>query len=125
VAKNTNPVIWFEIPVDDMSRAVKFYEAVLGVKLTLNAVETFTMAWFPMYRDAPGSMGALIRSKTFTPSYAGTMVYFDVDDIDATLARVASIGGKILNPKTSIGEYGFVGHFEDSEGNRVALHSRS
>jgi predicted enzyme related to lactoylglutathione lyase len=67
----------------------------------------------------------LIRSKTFAPSYAGTMVYFDVDDIDATLARVASIGGKILNPKTSIGEYGFVGHFEDSEGNRVALHSRS
>jgi predicted enzyme related to lactoylglutathione lyase len=51
------------------------------------------------------------------------MVYFSVADIDATLKRVHQSGGRILNPKMSIGEYGFVGHFEDCEGNRVALHS--
>ena len=46
-----------------------------------------------------------------------------VKDIDATLPRVAKHGGKVLGPKKSIGQHGFVGHFEDSEGNRVALHS--
>ena len=53
----------------------------------------------------------------------GTVVYFSVWDIDAVLKRVEEKGGKVLNPKMSIGEYGFLGHFEDSEGNRVALHS--
>jgi len=125
MAEQTNPVNWFEIPVNDMSRAVKFYEAVFGVKLALNEMETFTMAWFPMSQNAPGSTGTLIKGKTYTPSYAGTMVYFGVEDINATLTRVSSNGGRILNPKTSIGDHGFVGHFEDSEGNRVALHSRS
>jgi hypothetical protein len=51
------------------------------------------------------------------------MVYFGVEDIDGTLKKVKNSGGKILNPKIGIGEYGFVGHFEDSEGNRVGLHS--
>jgi predicted enzyme related to lactoylglutathione lyase len=52
------------------------------------------------------------------------MVYFSVDDIEATLAKAEKHGGKIIRSKTGIGEFGFVGHFEDSEGNRVALHSR-
>jgi hypothetical protein len=120
-----NPVNWFEIPVNDMPRAVRFYEAVLGVKLDINEMASFTMAWFPMHQDVPGSTGTLIKGDSYTPSHAGTMVYFSVDDIDAALKRVAAGGGKILNAKTSIGEYGFVGHFEDTEGNRVALHSRS
>ena len=125
MADQYNPVNWFEIPVNDMPRAVKFYEAVLAVKLSINEMGTFTMAWFPMHQDAPGSAGTLMKGDTYNPSHAGTIVYFSVEDIDATLKKAAEHGGKILNPKTSIGEYGFVGHFEDSEGNRVALHARS
>ncbi len=64
-----------------------------------------------------------MKEETFIPSYAGSLVYFSVVDIDATLAKVNASGGKTILPKMSIGEYGFVGYFEDSEGNRVALHT--
>jgi predicted enzyme related to lactoylglutathione lyase len=55
--------------------------------------------------------------------HAGTLVYITVADINATLAKINAKGGKTLLPRMAIGEYGFIAHFEDSEGNRVALHS--
>lgn len=118
-----NPVNWFEIPANDLDRATAFYEYVLGVKLTLQDFGPLKMAWFPMTEDAPGATGTLIKADAYTPSHAGTMVYFSVDDIEAVLHRVNERGGIVLNPKTSIGEFGFVAHFEDCEGNRIALHS--
>lgn len=118
-----NPINWFEIPVTDMARAKKFYESVLGVELAVNNWPNMEMAWFPMEQDAAGATGTLIKAESYVPSYQGTMVYFSVDDIEQTLKNVNKNGGKTLNPKMSIGEFGFVAHFEDSEGNRVALHS--
>ncbi len=118
-----NPVNWFEIPTTDLKRAKKFYEAVLQIKLSLHEMGPLKMAWFPMAADSPGATGTLVQSQHYTPSHEGTLVYFSVPDINKALERVTANGGRIINPKTSIGEYGFVGHFEDSEGNRVALHS--
>lgn len=118
-----NPVTWFEIPVNDMARAKAFYESVFGFELSLNEMGPLSMAWFPMFEKAPGSTGTLMKNENYTPSHAGTLVYFSVEDIEATLERVVEKGGKVLNPKMSIGEHGFTAHFEDSEGNRVALHS--
>ena len=119
----TNPVYWFEIPVNDMDRAKMFYEAVLGVQLYPLALGSLTMSLFSMVRGAEGASGALVKAQTYVPSHSGSMVYFSVDDIEDTLARVEKSGGKIIRTKMSIGEFGFVGHFEDCEGNRVALHS--
>lgn len=118
-----NPVNWFEIPVSDMDRAKAFYEAVLEVELRLNDLGELKMAWFPMDPNGSGATGTLMLANEYVPSYEGTMVYFSVTDIEATLARVEAHGGKTVNGKQSIGEFGFVGHFEDSEGNRVALHA--
>jgi predicted enzyme related to lactoylglutathione lyase len=123
VATQINAVTWFEIPVKDIERAKKFYEKVLGLELTIEEMEPFTMAWFPMTQGAPGAPGALIKGESYEPSHAGTVVYFTVDDIDETLRRINANGGKTLLPKKSIGEYGFIAHFEDTEGNRLALHS--
>ncbi|MBI2619426.1 MAG: VOC family protein [Ignavibacteriales bacterium] len=120
----TNPVDWFEIPVSDLKRAKDFYEHVLGVRLSLHDFGNLQMAWFPTAEGAPGATGTLVRAKTYEPSHAGSMVYFAVDDVDAALQRVEQKGGKVVNPKTRIGEFGFVGHFEDTEGNRVAIHSK-
>jgi predicted enzyme related to lactoylglutathione lyase len=125
MADVTNAVNWFEIPVDDLERAKEFYESVLGVELALNEMGPAKMAWFPMHQGAPGSTGALVKSEGYTPSHAGTVVYLHVDDVEAALAQVDASGGKTLVPKTGIGEYGFIGQFEDSEGNRVALHSNT
>ena len=123
VATKINPVNWFEIPVKDIGRARKLYEKVLGLELSPYDMEPFTMAFFPMTQGAQGAAGSLIKGESYEPSHAGTVVYFSVDDIEETLRRINANGGKTLFPKKSIGQYGFIAHFEDTEGNRLALHS--
>ena len=119
----TNPVSWFEIPANNLERAVVFYEHVLELKLTLHDMGPLRMAWFPMHQGAPGATGSLVQAKAYEPSHRGSMVYFSVPDIEAALTKVVQKGGKLLHGKKSIGTYGFVAHFEDTEGNRIALHS--
>lgn len=119
----SNPVNWFEIPATDLERAQSFYEKVLETRLDRSELGPIRMAFFPMVDGAYGAAGSLVENESYTPSHAGSMVYFSVDDIEGTLVRIEAHGGKVLNPKSSIGEFGFVAHFEDSEGNRVALHS--
>jgi len=118
-----NPVVWFEIPVVDMERSKAFYEAVFDRKLTIVSMGPRQMAMFPMEMGVPGVGGALVKEEHFVPSYAGTIVYFSVSDITGVLNRIVANKGKELIPKTSIGEYGFCAYFEDSEGNRIGLHT--
>jgi len=115
-----NPINWFEIPVSNMDRAKEFYEKAFNISLTFKNFGNFQMAWFPSNANAPGSTGTLIKAESYKPSYHGTLVYISVEDIESTLKSIEAAGGKILNKKTGIGEFGFVAHFEDSEGNRVA-----
>jgi predicted enzyme related to lactoylglutathione lyase len=123
VAKKTHIANWFEIPVKDMGRARKFYEKVFDVELSLEEMGGMKLAMFPFTEDAPGAAGALLQGPSYEPSHAGTVVYFTVDDIEETLRRINGAGGKTIMPRTSIGEYGFIAHYEDTEGNRLALHS--
>jgi predicted enzyme related to lactoylglutathione lyase len=122
MTEKANPVNWFEIPVQDLDRAKSFYEYVFQLKMDLNEMGESKMAWFPMM-EGTGASGTLIKVKDVNPSHDGTLIYFSVDDINEILKRITDKGGKILTPKTSIGEYGFTAIFEDSEGNKIALHS--
>lgn len=117
----SNPVLHFEIPVTDMGRAVAFYEDVFSVELTRQRVDGYHMAFFPRNGERAGASGALALGDVYRPSKEGTIVYFDVLDIDATLARATARGAEVLYEKKDIGEAGFVAEFEDSEGNRIAL----
>jgi predicted enzyme related to lactoylglutathione lyase len=123
VAAKINLANWFEIPVKDLDRAVKFYEKVFDVKLSPEEMGGMKMAMFPFTQDAPGAPGSLIKAESYEPSHAGTVVYFSVEDIPETLRRINANGGKMLMPKTAIGQYGFIAQYEDTEGNRLALHS--
>jgi hypothetical protein len=116
-----NPVVHFEIPVTDMDRAVAFYEDVLGYSLNRETVDGYEMAFFPRVDGRYGAAGALAKGDVYRPSHNGPVIYFDVADIDAVMARAAARGAKVLYPKKDIGEAGFVAEFEDSEGNRIAL----
>ncbi|HMS65413.1 MAG TPA: VOC family protein [Ignavibacteria bacterium] len=120
----TNPVVFFEIPVTDVDRAMKFYRAVLGFEFTKTSIDENEMALFPFYENSGGISGALAKGEIYIPSHSGTLVYFHTDDIEMTLMKAKQNGSKILYPKTAVGDLGFVAEFEDSEGNRIALHSR-
>ena len=124
---NSNPVGWFEIYVDDMSRARKFYETVLSVKLDKlesPASGSPEMWMFPMREGKPGAAGALAKMKG-GPSGGGTstIVYFTCDDCAVEAGRVASAGGEVMKPKSSIGEHGYIALAIDTEKNIIGLHS--
>lgn len=121
----SNMVGWFEIPVSDMERAKKFYETVFQIEIQVMDFGELLMGWFPSHgAEAYGSPGTLIKQESYIPSKEGTMVYFICDDVQNELSRIEAAGGKIYKPKSQISpEYGYMGAFIDSEGNRVALHS--
>ncbi|HEX9627019.1 MAG TPA: VOC family protein [Acidiferrobacterales bacterium] len=118
-----NTVVWFDIPVKNLDRAMAFYRKVMGVELAKMDGAPVPAAFFPF---APGiASGTLIESHDRAPSDQGTTVYLNGGpDLAAPLSQVEAAGGKVLQPKTAIGEHGYIGYFRDSEGNRVGIHSR-
>ena len=120
-----NMVGWFEIPVNDMERAKVFYETVFQVEIKVVDFGGLLMGWFPDRGEVQGAQGTLIRQERYIPSKEGTLVYFISEDVQNELDRIEGAGGKIYQPKTQISpEHGYMGVFIDSEGNRVALHSK-
>ncbi len=121
-----NPVVWFEIYVDDMERATKFYETVLGVQLQEMQNPTddpMDMKCFPSAEFNFGASGALVKMDGMKAGGSGTMVYFGCEDCALEESRAEAAGGKIIQPKMSIGEHGFCSMIIDTEGNTFGLHS--
>jgi uncharacterized protein len=124
-APTTNAIGWFDIYVDDMNRAVAFYETVLAKKLEKIGDPTgeTQMMSFPANMSAYGASGALVKSNYARPGIGGTMVYFSVDDCATEQLRASQAGGKVIRPKFSIGEFGWVTLCQDTEGNMFGLSS--
>jgi uncharacterized protein len=119
----TNPVAWFEIYVQDTSRAKIFYETVLQTKLELLPNPDVEMWAFPNQDGAVGAGGALVKMNDFPSGGNSTLVYFTCDDCAVEEIRVLSNGGRIQKAKVSISEYGFISLVIDTEGNMFGLHS--
>ena len=121
-----NAISWFEIPATDLDRAQKFYETIFDITMTKLDLENFKMRIFPL-EDQWGVGGALCYSPGFYKPSAtdGPLIYLNGNpDVQKILDRIEKAGGKILVPKTEINpEYGFMAVFQDTEGNRIALHS--
>jgi predicted enzyme related to lactoylglutathione lyase len=118
-----NPVGWFEIYVDDMERAKKFYQEVLGVEFQSLESPGIEMWAFPMEQMGIGASGSLVHMDGFKAGGNSTLVYFMSDDCSVEEGRVAAAGGKIQKPKFSIGQYGFISLAVDTEGNMFGIHS--
>lgn len=119
----SNPVGWFEIYVQDMARARRFYETVLGVSLTPLESPGIEMLAFPMDQDRYGASGALVFMPGYPSGGNSVLVYFHSADCTTEESRVVAAGGQIQKPKTSIGPYGFISLLQDTEGNMFGLHS--
>ena len=116
---------WFEIYVQDMDRATEFYQTVFNV--TLEDVsdvpdESHTRS-FPMVEGADGANGALVKSDQIGPAQGGTIVYFEVEDCAVEEGRALAAGGTVIDPRKSIGPYGFMSICQDTEVNLFGLHS--
>lgn len=122
-----NAVGWFDLYVTDMDRAVGFYEAVLQQRLEPIGDPTgeTLMRAFPGNMSVYGAAGALVKSSHSQPGAGGTMIYFSVQDCAIEEGRVTAAGGRVLRPKFSIGEFGWVTLCLDTEGNIFGLSSMS
>src|SRR5690606_38123175 len=131
--RNPNAICWFEIYVDNIERAKKFYSAVLNVAFqdapAPDDAGDFKMAFFPSDPDPDkmGVGGALIQMEgTRSPSECHpttTIVYFPCVDCSVEESRVVAAGGSVQKSKSSIGEYGFCAICQDTEGNAFGLYS--
>lgn len=113
---------WFEIPSSDFSRATKFYETLFDIKLKVESSGPIRMGLFP---DESGQgYGCVIQGEGFEPGSNGPVIYLDSPcPIEQVLARVEAAGGVIKIEKTELpNDIGFIAHFIDTEGNRLALH---
>jgi uncharacterized protein len=120
-----NAIGWFDLYVDNMDRAVAFYEAVF--QQPLEQIEDPTgatlMRGFAANMSAYGACGALVKSPYGRPGPGGTMLYFNTNDCAVEQSRVVAAGGKVLRPKFSIGQFGWVALCMDTEGNTIGLNS--
>ena len=121
-----NAVNWFEIPVKNYERAKQFYSTVIGSEIADHPMpdENIKYGIFTYDMENNGVGGAIIQGEGQSPTADGCTIYLNGgDDLGLSLSRVEPNGGKILMPKTDIGENGFIAQFIDTEGNRIALHS--
>lgn len=121
-----NAISWFEIPVLDINRAQKFYEAIFNISMIPLDMANMKMRMFPL-EDMNCVGGALVDSGGFHKSSAadGPLIYLNANpDVQLVLVKVEAAGGKVMVPKTEISpEYGYMGVIIDTEGNRIAFHS--
>jgi hypothetical protein len=120
-----NPIVWFEIYVQDMDRAKRFYEAVFQATLQkLPSPFADLELWsFPGDRNSYGASGALVKMKGAASGGNSAIVYFHCDDCAVEESRVPDAGGKVERSKMPIGEYGHISLVLDTEGNMIGLHS--
>ncbi|HRX30215.1 MAG TPA: VOC family protein [Saprospiraceae bacterium] len=126
--KNVNPVVWFEIYVEDMARAKKFYETVFDLKLNEMPMpdtgDEMEMLFFPGSMEAQNTIsGALVKMSGVPAGGNSTIVYFISEDCAIEEARVARAGGQVMKSKMSLGDYGHMVLATDTEGNMIGIHS--
>lgn len=120
MTKPTQSCVWFEIPVSDLDKGMKFYGNVTGIPL--NRVETPANPIADFDIEDAGKMpsGHLYPGKPATDGTGPTIHLASVDGLDAGLRRVPENGGTVLSPIIEIPAGRFV-YCQDPDGNSFGL----
>ena len=118
-----NRAVWFDIPVDDLDRATKFYAEVLAISVEKQSAGDMH---FALIEYGEGNGGCLVPGSGDVCSTGGILLYLNAQGrIREAVNKTVEHGGKIVEDVHSIGPHGFRALILDSEGNRVALHSET
>lgn len=119
----SNRVVWVDIPVLELDRAIAFYSAVLGSPVTKEGGPGFVFGLLP---HSGSDVGGCLYSPDDdnSPSKVGPLIYLNAEGrLEQAVRAVAAHGGQVLQAVHQIGPHGFRAIVLDSEGNRVALHA--
>jgi predicted enzyme related to lactoylglutathione lyase len=116
-------VVHFEVPFDDGDRARAFYRSAFAWEIMPMPEMDYTIvSTGPMGDQGPSEPGYIGGGMmTRTGDFQGPVLVVDVEDINATLAKVEELGGKTVRPRQEVGEMGFSAYFTDTEGNLMGL----
>jgi hypothetical protein len=119
-----NNITWFDIPVTDLDRAIRFYSAVLDSPVKKEKTGSIPIGMLPTPDGQ--QMGCLVSGNEAKPSLNGVMIWFDVEGrLKEAVTLAMTNGGKVLGDIHAIGKFGYRAEIQDSEGNRIALYSSS
>ena len=113
--------VWYELVTTDVKAATAFYSKVMGWGAWDVSVPGKA---YILFGDGKGSISGLIqlpddaRQMGGRPSWVG---YVGVDDVDATAARIARLGGSVDVPPTNASDISRFSMFTDPQGARLAL----
>ena len=115
---------WFEIPTTDFDRAVDFYSAIYAIDMPTRDMGHIRMGFF-QHQQGSGTGGAIVSGDGYKPSVDGAKLYLNAgSDLSTVLARVTDAGGTVVMGKTEISsDIGYFAMIDDTEGNRIYLHS--
>ena len=111
-----NSICHIEISATDLKRAEKFYSELLSWKI--QKAEKFPDYLVFDTGKEPG--GGIQKVKKVNPG-DGVLIYIEVKDIEKTLNKAKSLGGKIIKEKTDIPPIGWFGLLADLDGNIIGL----
>ncbi len=83
---------YFEIPVSDLERAIKFYSSVFGCEFTRDNVHGNEMALFSFNGNAAGITGALAKGETYKPSTSGSLIYLSSENMNYSTQSSHALG---------------------------------
>jgi len=111
-------IVHVEIPAANVESAGRFYQELLGWKISPMPEMNYTM-WEAGDGDEYGGFPQVSDENP-----AGqVLVYIASDDIEADLKKVVKLGGKVIHPKAEIPQTGWYGIFQDPTGNVLGLYT--
>ena len=132
-------IIWFEIPVLVLDRAINFYSTVLGIAIEKKKLLDTQYGIFK--KENTGVGGVLVEKGNAKPG-EGVILFFYVSVLSEAIDAAVRLGGKVITPKTLIkqtdsagnrtiaqnlidNKVGYFAELSDSEGNKISLYSNS
>lgn len=117
-------VVHFEIPVDDLERAQKFYESVFGWKMDRLPGMEYLMIGTTLVDESylpkePGAINGAMMKRQHPINFP--VITINVPDIDEAMKNVKKMGGEIVRGKTQVWTVGYAAYFKDTEGNIIGL----
>jgi predicted enzyme related to lactoylglutathione lyase len=107
-------IVHFELHASDVDRAAGFWNGLFDWNIGGSAMEDFD---YRLFRTGEDQGGGLMPSET--PG-AGPTVYFDTDDIQASIEQVRALGGT-AGEKQPVPTHGWFAVCTDTEGTSFNL----
>lgn len=108
-------IVHFELPSKDADRASGFWSGLFGWNIAGAAMEGID---YRMFQNAERQGGGVYPDPENGGS--GVIVYFDTDDIEASIAKVRELGGT-ADDKQPVPTHGWFARCRDTEGNAFSL----